>query len=271
MHIDSIALQTDIFFWRATGTVTDRGEYLVVSTPASPGWYWGNLLIFDRPPGPGDFERWNDLFRHEFGDNPKIEHVLFSWPVRPGDEPAVEPFLDAAFELEPEVALTTDMVVPPPHMDPDVEVRVIEREEEWEALLEMQLRSRKERFERESFARFLRMRQAHYRGLIDAGHGHWYGAFLGDRLVGGLGLFRTNDIGRFQEVATDPDYRRRGVCGRLVHEVSRRALDEGYVRSLVMVADENYHAARIYERLGFRPNERAAALCRYALAAARLS
>ena len=39
-------------------------------------------------------------------------------------------------------------------------------------------------------------------------------------------------------------------CQTLVYEVSRRALAWG-LATLVMVADPDYHAARIYESLGF--------------------
>lgn len=263
MVIESKALETDIFFWRATGKVIDRGDHLVISTPQSPGWYWGNLLVFDHPPGPGDFERWNRLFKEEFGANERIEHILFNWPARSGDTPHLQPFLDAGFEHEPEVALLATEVHATPHMSSDVDVRVIEREEEWEEVLALQIRCMPNRFERESYARFKKMRMEQSRSMIDAGSGHWYGAFLGSRVVADLGLFRTGDVGRFQEVETDPDYRRQGICGRLVYEVSRRALEEGWVRSLVMVADENYHAARIYERIGFRPTDRMEALCYY--------
>ncbi len=263
MNIDSIALETDIFFWRATGTVVDRGDYLLVSTPASPGWYGGNLLIFDHPPHAGDFERWNALFRNEFGDNPRIEHVLFNWNTRPGDEPIMQPFLDAGFEFESEVALTATMAVRPEHVNADVVVRRIESEADWEAVLEVQIRCRPDRFEAESYAGFRRMRQRHYRNLVDAGHGHWYGAFLGERAVGGLGLFHVGDVGRFQEVEVDPEFRRRGICARLVYDVSRAALEDDRLHTLVMVADENYHAARIYERAGFKASVWGGALWLY--------
>jgi len=36
MLIESRALETDIFFRRATGSVIDRGDHLVISTPQFP-------------------------------------------------------------------------------------------------------------------------------------------------------------------------------------------------------------------------------------------
>jgi predicted GNAT family acetyltransferase len=57
-------------------------------------------------------------------------------------------------------------------------------------------------------------------------------------------------------VETHPEFRRRGICGTLVYESARHALGSLGAERLVMVADAHYHAARIYESLGFRPTER---------------
>jgi ribosomal protein S18 acetylase RimI-like enzyme len=101
------------------------------------------------------------------------------------------------------------------------------------------------------------------RRLADQGLGNWYGAYIDDILVGDLGLFRDGTIARFQDVGTEVEFRRRGICGTLVYEVSKRALESDDIETLVMVADENYHAARIYESVGFVPTERHASACRY--------
>ena len=101
------------------------------------------------------------------------------------------------------------------------------------------------------------------RELAARGQGDWYGAFSGERMVGNLGLFHEGKLARFQDVDTEPDFRRRGVCGTLVYEVAREALESKGIETLVMVADENYHAARIYESVGFKPRERHVSACRY--------
>jgi predicted GNAT family acetyltransferase len=99
---------------------------------------------------------------------------------------------------------------------------------------------------------------ARYRRMSEAGRGAWFGAFLGARLVADLGVFsdETGTLARFQSVGTHPDFRRRGICGALVHQASEWALNTLRVGTLVMAADEEYHAARIYESVGFQPTER---------------
>ncbi len=258
--MNSLALTTDLLFWRTFSNVTDRGDHLVVATPGSPGYYWGNLLIFREPPAEGDLERWTALFDAEFGQDPRIRHRLFTWDAVDGRRGAAQQFVDAEYELEPEVTLTARSVHPPPHPNNEITIRTIESEEEWEEEIQLQVASRDERFTLvESYTGFVRKRTDEYRKLISQGVGNWYGAFLGDRLVGSLGLFHAGPVARFQTVSTHPEFRRRGICGTLVHQVAARALEEG-AETLVMVADEEYHAAAIYESVGFAPHQRSTSL-----------
>jgi ribosomal protein S18 acetylase RimI-like enzyme len=252
-----------MIFWRAEGQVCDRGDHWLVRTPSNPTYYGGNLLFFDRPPGEADYERWVSLFRSAFRDQPEVRHVYFMWDV-PGNDPgAVEPFLGGGFELRSDVTLLAGEVHPPPKMNDEIEVRPISTEAEWEALLAAKVRLRGPRFKLDSYTRFKKRWLAGRRRLVDAGQGQWHGAFIRGRMVADLGLFRDGDVARFQDVATDPSFRRRGICGRLVYEVARESLASGQVKTLVMAADENYHAARIYESVGFKPQERHATACRY--------
>jgi len=81
------------------------------------------------------------------------------------------------------------------------------------------------------------------RGLVEAAHGSWFGAFVDHRLVAQMGLLAAGpELARFQAVETDPDHRRRGLAGSLVYYASRRGFDELGARTLVMVADPDYFA-----------------------------
>lgn len=99
---------------------------------------------------------------------------------------------------------------------------------------------------------FSSRRDQSYRDLTEAGHGRWFGAFLDGALAASLGIFRAGEgLARFQHVKTHPDYRARGLAGSLVHLASRFALDELEVERLVMVADPDYVAIRVYRSVGF--------------------
>ena len=52
-----------------------------------------------------------------------------------------------------------------------------------------------------------------------------------------------------------PEFARQGICGTLVHQASSLALRDYGISTLVLEADPGYHAARIYESVGFKPGE----------------
>jgi hypothetical protein len=262
MRFRSLLYRTDALFWRATSRIVDRGDYMVIDTPDRRGWYWGNCLIFEKPPAAGDRDRWLAIFREEFPD-PKVQHVAIAWDDASGDLGQVQPFLDAGFELDRFVTLVADAVVPPPKWNDEVMIRELGSEEDFDQAIAVQVSCRDLRFPAETYTLFTRRSMETYRGMIAEGLGVWYGAFLDDRLVADLGLFFTGELGRFQSVGTAPEYRRRGICGTLVYEVSRRTLASGRATHLVMAADEEYHAAGIYESVGFIPAEWSAAIYSY--------
>jgi GNAT superfamily N-acetyltransferase len=263
MRKASLMLRTEMIFWREDGEVIKRGDYHLVRTSGNPTYYGGNLLYFDSPPANGDYDRWMSLFQSEFNDDPGVKHVLFIWDIKDGDIGAVEPFVDGGFEVQSNVTLMAREVIPPANPNIEIEVRRIQTDDEWHSVLEAKLRLRDSRFSLETYTPFKRKWLNVRRNLADRGLGNWYGAYLDDRLVADLGLFRDGNLGRFQDVGTEVEYRGRGICGTLVYQVSKCALESDGIDSLVMVADENYHAARIYESVGFIPTERHAAACRY--------
>ena len=95
------------------------------------------------------------------------------------------------------------------------------------------------------------------RRLVEQGYGAWWGAFEGDRLLSSMGLFTASPgLARFQTVKTHPDARGRGLAGTLVHRVSRYGFEELGATTLVMVADPDYLAIRVYRSVGFADTER---------------
>jgi predicted GNAT family acetyltransferase len=87
--------------------------------------------------------------------------------------------------------------------------------------------------------------------LAAAGHGAWFGAFLDGTLVSQLGLI-TGKSGpaRYQSVETHPAARRRGLAGTLVWHAGAAVLTGG-ASTLVMVADPEDVAIRVYRSVGF--------------------
>ncbi len=251
MKIDSLGIKTDLIFAQFNGSVVERENYWVIKTPSNPGYHWGNFLVFENPPQVGDEKRWPEIFKHEFSNIEGVNHIAFTWETSEhGDN--IEAFTTKGFTFESNRILTTSDVHKPKKFNSDVEIKTIETDDEWESVILEQL-TINDIYEAAGFERFKRAQAANYRKMSQAGVGKWFGAYLDGRLAADLGVFFKGEVARFQNVVTHPDFRRRGICGRLVFETATYALEKFGVKTLVMVADEDYHAAGIYESVGFKP------------------
>ncbi len=252
--------------------VKRRDGYLVVRSPGNPAHYWGNLLVFDDAPAGGDGARWERLFAAEFAGEPRVGHHTFAWD-QTGD---VRGALDSEFAARGyDVDLTVGMIAAPDEIHPhpranrDVEVRPLDPgpgsadERWWDQVVEMQVAARDaDRFEEEPHRVFARARLAELRAMFRAGAGAWYVALDGDVAAGSMGIVVTAGRGRYQAVDTAITHRRRGICSRLLVDAARHATATYGATRLVIAADPDYHAAAIYESVGFRPVERVCGVSR---------
>lgn len=266
MNFQRLDLRTDLLFARYDSDILDRGDYTVVRTPSNPTFHWGNFLIFPRAPeasdphapGTGDAIRWSAAFLREFGHYPALRHRAYTWDAGKIGPAARAEFATLGVSLETNRVLTMESAGAlrvPAKFATDVEVRELATDAEWEAAIENQIATRRDVFTRENYEPFKRRQFDRYRRMHAAGLGGWFGAFLEGRLVADLGLYHERGVGRFQSVGTHPDFRRRGICARLVHDVCRIGLTNQGIGTLVMVADDADHAAKIYESVGFRAGE----------------
>ncbi len=257
MELRSLGYRTDLFF---CPLVTDRGSYLVVRTPDNPGYHWGNFLLFDRPPGPGALEAWFAAFETEIASKQATDHRALAWDGVAGEMGDVQPFVEQGMDLERSVVLTSESPRPPPRPQDTVTVRPLTSAADWDQALENQIACRDLRYELGKYRAFKQNQMQRYRALSEAGKGTWFGGFLGDRLVADLGIYHAQGIGRYQAVGTHPAHRRQGICGTLVHQAGAYARAQFGVKTLVLVADPDDQAARVYQSVGFAPTEQIVAL-----------
>lgn len=260
MQPTSLGYRTDLIFHRFEGEVIDGDRYLVIRTPSNPDYRWGNFLIFDAPPQPGDLGRWDALFEREVGVPTRIRHKLFAWDTADGDNGVVDDFLEAGFELGGEVVMATDTLSPPQRYNHEVEVRALQTDADFAEHIDLHVLCWEGRDDGAGYRAFYEARTDSYRRMIAAGLGSWFGAFLDGRLVADMGIFVEADLARYQSVVTHPDFRRRGICGTLLFEVGRFALETLEAKTLVIVADERGFAKNIYAAAGFRVRERQGSL-----------
>jgi GNAT superfamily N-acetyltransferase len=255
MQLRSIGYRTDLIFPAFEGEILDRETYRVIRTPSNPTFYWGNFLLFAGPPQPGDFQRWRELFALEIGIPPLVRHQTFGWDTTTGEQGAIQPFLEDGFRRIHSVVLTARQVHLPPHPATEVTVRPLRTEAEWAEALANQVRCRGPEYGEAGYRVFKQRQMARYQAMVRAGLGEWFGTFVGEQLVADLGIFRDREVGRFQNVETHPDFRRRGIAGALVYQSARYALTQFGLETLVIVADYDGLPARLYQSVGFQPVE----------------
>jgi GNAT superfamily N-acetyltransferase len=252
MHIRSVGLGTDLELARTRGTVVDRDDYLVVTTPDDPSYYYGNLLVLPAAPQVGEVAYWTRKFAAELGVNPDIRHVALRWDGIHGDTGATDELVAAGFTLEHSVVMTARALTAP---SVDYQLRPLYGRE-LPATADLEFADSD--IHDDLFRRFLHRRAAWKQRLVEAGTAAFWGAFDAGVLVGSLGLVPLGDRARYQDVQTAASHRKRGIAGALLVAAAAGARD----RELVIVAEPDSAAERLYTRLGFSPIERIAAAVR---------
>lgn len=264
--LSSLVWATDIDVLPIDRVVERRPGYIVVRSPSNPTHYWGNLLLFDAPPGSGDGERWEQLFTDEFATDALVSHTTFAWDRIDGVLGASDEFVARGYELEETVGLvaTRDQIRHRARENRAVEIRALDPARDaalWSGVLELAVATRAAHHPEASFRRFASQRLSDLRTLFGAGQGAYYVAIhpaAPTDVIASCGLVVTGGRGRFQSVQTAPDHRNKGIGSRLVCEAAHRSAGERFV----IAADPAYHALGLYESLGFTRAERVAGLCR---------
>ncbi len=245
MRITSLGFRTDVALRVLEGAeVTDRGDYLVIRTPDNPDFWWGNFLLFDRLPGPGQGQEWLARFAAEF---PAARHVALGVDTT-DDAETPEEFAAAGLETDRATVLTAAQLRPPAHPNTEAEIRPLEGDDDWRQSVDLAVRC----FDGGEPGDFLERRAAARRRLTQTGAGIWFGAFENGRLLAQLGLFDVGDgYARYQHVETEPKARRRGLAGTLVWTAGRYGREVLDTSTFVIVADPADAAIRIYRACGF--------------------
>jgi ribosomal protein S18 acetylase RimI-like enzyme len=263
MDVTSLGFRTDLMILRLDGSeVTDRGTHLVVRTPANPGYWWGNFVLFPEPRGAEGGERWCEAFAAEF---PGAGHMAIGVDGAGGATGDAGEWARLGVSVDVSTVLTADRLVAPRRRPPPgTVVRPLAGDDDWAQALALRLACEGSPGEPEHL-RFAEAKQASYRALCESGRGAWFGAFTEGALRAGTGVFSDGSgTARFQNVETAPDFRRRGLAGAVLHEAAAFAGRALGADTLVIVADPAYHAIRLYRELGFAATQSQVQLSRQA-------
>ncbi len=250
MDVVSLGYRTDLALLERGGSrIEDRGDHLVVTSPANPTFYWGNFLLLGEVPAADQAPVWLDRFRSAF---PDAQHVALGIDGTARTSVDAQAFVDLGLSAETSSVMTAQSVHPPARPNTRATYRKLETDEDWAAHIELRMAIDDEVGDLDAHLRFVTAKAQTSRELGEAGHGAWFGAFIDGRMLSSMGLVRASgELARFQTVETHPDARGQGLAGTLVHHVSRYGFDELGATTLVMVADPDYVAIRVYRAVGF--------------------
>ena len=246
--------QTHLMFADFDGSVREAGDHLVVRSPGSPSYYWGNFLLYERLASDADLPAWlADFDRDIAGPDPACRHVAFGMHADAAHFAMPQAFANAGFEC---FATTTMTLQPgqlrqPAALGSTFEIRALDLPREAPLAVEVDMACNDDGYQPAAYRLFRENQLRRYGEMAAAGMGHWFGAFAQGQMVAGLGLFGRGGVGRFQHVSTHPAWRRRGLCRALVHAACRYGQEQRGWHTLVMCADPEDVAIGIYESLGF--------------------
>lgn len=237
---------TDLAILQLTGsTIDDRGDHLVVRTPANPGYHWGNCLLVTDPGSVDDAARWHDAFVDAF---PAAGWIAIGLPRLPDD---TEAWTSRLIDLEQNDVLTTPTLPRASTLPDGYTVRQLEGDD-WELVVSRDLaeNARTGEYEAASHEQFSRAAVAARRDLSERGAAACIGAFAGEVLCADLGIVRCGTTARYQAVGTAPGHRRRGLASHLLGVAAEWSADSG-CDSWVIVTETTNDAGRVYRLAGF--------------------
>jgi ribosomal protein S18 acetylase RimI-like enzyme len=254
VDVRSLAFRTDLALLTLAGSqVEDRGTHLVVRTPKNPGYRWGNFYLLARPPQAYEVDGIIAAYDSDF---PHSSHRAFGVDGTGDQREALTPLASVGLRIDGATVMTATSVHPPPRPNSEAVYRPLTSDDDWAQRVEVSIAADEDETQDEDYLDFVTQRALDDRALCEAGHGAWWGAFADGRLVSVMGLVDAGGgLARYQGVETHPEFRGRGLAGTLVHRVAAHGFDEMGARTLVMVADPEYLAIRIYRSVGFDGTE----------------
>lgn len=254
MAINSLGLKTNLHLNSMSSEITYKKNYIVIKTPSRPDFIWGNYIIITNLPKQNQYHQLTSIFKHEITTD-SIDFISIAFDINLTNDININDFVEKGFNVFVTKILIATKVFIPKAMNREIIVKEFE-EKNWEDYIDIHYEDDWHYGNKDEQIEFLRKEADAFKKLVFSGRAKRYGAFIKDKIIADVGVFWENGIARFNNVSTHRDKRRIGACSTLIYIVSSELLQNKEIKTLVMEADEEYHAAKIYESIGFHPLEK---------------
>jgi GNAT superfamily N-acetyltransferase len=247
MSLRSLAMRSELLTLSGISHLTEHDDYLVQFTPTEPDFWMGNQLIMSdaKLSAPETFV----IFETHF---PDASHRSVVWDIPNLDPLKVREVGDLGCMLDGFDTMTLQGSLRDAVMPDGMSVRALDAIDDWTKAEALQAEvGLEEGRDPKSYGPYLARRNAGRREQITKGIGQWFGAFEGDRIVAQLGMFHDDSIARYQSVETRATHRRRGICSALLRHAALWALGRAPNADVVIVAEADTDAGRLYRKMGF--------------------
>lgn len=258
--LNSLALRTNLMMDKYHTVINESPEFISVKTPSRPDYFWGNYIICKNEQSLNTYRESIEAFEKLIGKKSELGFIAITFDWTAFEISFFDEFIENGFELEVSRVLSTDKVDLPPKINKEIQIKEIDLNGNLDFYVDVQFSSNWGYGNDEIQKKFLKDNIEEFAALSQKMPAKRFGAYLNDEIIAELGVYWENGIARFNNVGTHKDYRRIGACSTLVYEVSKTILEREDVSTLVMEADDSYHAAGIYESVGFKPTEKLASL-----------
>lgn len=256
-----LGLRSEYVISHLSSEFIDTDDVIVLSSPDDPNYYFGNLLALKIPLDCLSPTQWLQRFQERFQHLPAVKHCTLVW-VREEPIPVnVSRFMQLGFDYEENhvLYLKREHFRSPDQLNVEVDYRPLVTDDDWSQWTSLNIAEQIESHTEEELRPYLAGRIRNYHALKQKGLGETLGAFHNGRLIGYAGLYHLNGLGRYQNVHVIPEFQNRHMARTLLTHLTQRLPET--VDELVIVADEHYHASKLYQSLGFTIAERECSLC----------
>jgi GNAT superfamily N-acetyltransferase len=242
-------------------TCTRDENFIVYKTPMRPDYWWGAYLVSREVVTRKNLLSVSREWDRQLGALADIKKKIIQWEIPSGDFTLGSTEITesaAVVNINSVLVANTTTVAAVAERTPaatsGVVIEEVITELDRSAVLGMTLADLDEDPESPATANFLQWKHDQFFEGVQRGEGRWWMLKVNGEPVANCGLFFNGETARFREVTTHPKWRRQGYARRLCQRVLAECLQDSAAREVVIVAEQNSSAERIYKSIGFVPS-----------------